>query len=532
MAYRIYIDTEKYTRIANSLRKLSRELGDCASQLGGVPLTRDAGADLNIRLSGSLESTGSRLPSGEIDDCVRAMQRLLRSMGSHSTNMASQVNRTADLFERGEREMATRNASQDVGEEAPFVGNGASAIFGGLASIISGAIGPIDAAILGPGGTIQNLISDIQETISDFFKDFDNRPQEVVSPTTLFWNNMTLQDFLKYGENVITDGDTTLGLIDGKLALFLGSELVATLGTKQSFTNSSFTATLYDGAGMSEFTGSLGIESNGKFKLTDLDRTDISDKLKNKIPNADKIFQKVDNPFSGRLNVLTVNGKLGYTESVFSLDGSISNEKGSVSGEVNVLKFNAEASGSAGLYAVKVGPDGKKTYSLSPGAEAKIGVSVTAFEANASANYEIIDGVKVNSNVGVTAGEASATAEGQIGWVDGDFAAYGKAEAELIGGEIKGDVSLDVLGVEGKVGASLNYGIGAHAEAGYKDGVLKVDVGASIGVGGSVSFEVDIGGAIDNVAEMYEGAKDTVSDFLSDTGDALKGMAEGFFSLF
>lgn len=57
-------------------------------------------------------------------------------------------------------------------------------------------------------------------------------------------------------------------------------------------------------------------------------------------------------------------------------------------------------------------------------------------------------------------------------------------------------MGVNILGgeVEGKVG--VNFGIGAHADLGYKDGVIKADVGLSVGLGVSAAVEIDIGGMV------------------------------------
>jgi hypothetical protein len=56
-----------------------------------------------------------------------------------------------------------------------------------------------------------------------------------------------------------------------------------------------------------------------------------------------------------------------------------------------------------------------------------------------------------------------------------------------------------VAGVEANVTGKVGVGVGAHADVGLTDGKFKVEVGAYLGVGGSVGFEVDIGGAVDAV---------------------------------
>ena len=58
-------------------------------------------------------------------------------------------------------------------------------------------------------------------------------------------------------------------------------------------------------------------------------------------------------------------------------------------------------------------------------------------------------------------------------------------------------MGLNVLGVSG----SVSVGIGAHADVGYKDGMFKFDIGASVGLGVYVGAEVDIGGMVDTVCD-------------------------------
>ncbi len=141
-------------------------------------------------------------------------------------------------------------------------------------------------------------------------------------------------------------------------------------------------------------------------------------------------------------------------------------------------------------------------------------MTVSVFTAEGSTAYEIIDNVEASVSGYAKAGEASARAEGHLGYADGEFGAYAKVEAELIAGEIGAEAGIDVAGIEGSVGASLNYGIGAHAEAGYDDGVITIDLGLSIGVGASISVELDIGGFVDTVT------------------DGIVGFAESMFSAF
>ena len=48
----------------------------------------------------------------------------------------------------------------------------------------------------------------------------------------------------------------------------------------------------------------------------------------------------------------------------------------------------------------------------------------------------------------------------------------------------------------------MNFGIGAHADIGIVDHKIKCDIGASLGVGASIGFEIDTGGVVNAVSDM------------------------------
>ena len=110
----------------------------------------------------------------------------------------------------------------------------------------------------------------------------------------------------------------------------------------------------------------------------------------------------------------------------------------------------------------------------------------------------------------VKAGDAGAKADigvqlyGEDGKLKPQFGASAKAEATAA--ELEGSLGVNVLGGEVGVSGSVSVGVGAHADVGYKDGVFKFDIGASIGLGGSVGSEVDIVGMVDTVCDAAESA--------------------------
>lgn len=195
-------------------------------------------------------------------------------------------------------------------------------------------------------------------------------------------------------------------------------------------------------------------------------------------------------------------------------------------GNLGVTVGEAEAHGSisAGFYVVSgYDANGNPIKKFSPGVSAEVGVSVTALEVDWEQQWLGDENFGLNSDVSVTVGKAEAKAEaqaqvfGENGELDVQLNAG--ASAELIGGEIEGSVGVNVLGGEVGVSGSINYGIGAHAEVGYKDGVIKCDIGASLGIGVSVGFEVDVGGMVDTVADAasaaWDGIKSGWNDFWS-----------------
>ena len=78
-----------------------------------------------------------------------------------------------------------------------------------------------------------------------------------------------------------------------------------------------------------------------------------------------------------------------------------------------------------------------------------------------------------------------------------------------------------MLGTDVGVTGSLKVGVGAHAEVGYTDGKLKVDIGAAVGVGFDLGFEVDVSGTVDAVVDVATSAWDGVTDAWDSATDAI-----------
>lgn len=187
-------------------------------------------------------------------------------------------------------------------------------------------------------------------------------------------------------------------------------------------------------------------------------------------------------------------------------------------GDINVVVGNAEAHAgvSAGLYVI--GPDGGKQFM--PGVNAEVGASATVFETDWEQQLIGNKNLGINSEVGLKAGEAGGKAEvnAQLFNEDGSLDVQLNAEAKLeaIAGEAEGSLGVNLLGGEVEATGGVNFGIGAHAEAGVKDGVVKVDVGASLGVGVSLDVQIDVGGMVDTVVDGAQAGWEYIRDGWND----------------
>ena len=177
--------------------------------------------------------------------------------------------------------------------------------------------------------------------------------------------------------------------------------------------------------------------------------------------------------------------------------GDYKYEKGSVkaNGSYKVGAAEAHASYEGGIF--KTDKDGNLV--LDPRFKAAAGASITAFTAagaasignnilGAGASGEVTVG-KVAAEVGISTGLYDK---------DGNLSpnAHLNASAEAILLDASAEGHATVLGVDAKAKASVNIGAGAHAKFDVGDGKISADIGASLGIGFSVKFELDYSKAL------------------------------------
>lgn len=204
------------------------------------------------------------------------------------------------------------------------------------------------------------------------------------------------------------------------------------------------------------------------------------------------------------------------------LDGKIagSNDwaEGSVEGKLLTGEAHAEASG--GLYVYTKNKDGSTKKIFSPGVSAEVGASVAVVQVEAEGRIGLGEDKNMLGVYGdVEAEVLTAEAKAKVALNRKEIYAGASAEADIA--KISGSAGVSVLGTDVGVSGSLKVGVGAHAEVGYTDGKLKVDIGAAVGVGFDLGFEVDVSGTVDAVADVAASAWDGVTNAWDSTTDAI-----------
>lgn len=266
------------------------------------------------------------------------------------------------------------------------------------------------------------------------------------------------------------------------------------------------------------------LKSSGKKTVIKRERIDDNDPFYYEVNYQDEVDENYTKFYDPKATIL--EGKAEAKAEASILGGTYAKDGTTLSGTVGYAEAHAEAA--AGLYVI--GADGTKIFS--PGVKAEVGASVSALHGSWDQQWLGNENLGVNTHAEATVGkvEAKAGVNAQLFDENGypKVQVSGELKAEAIAAEAKGSVGVNILGGEAKVTGGVNFGIGAHAEVGYKDGVIKCDIGASLGLGVDVGFEVDVGGMVENVAKKGK----EIAKFAEDSVDAIADGAKALWNKF
>ena len=241
----------------------------------------------------------------------------------------------------------------------------------------------------------------------------------------------------------------------------------------------------------------------------------------------DELHRDYDENYSRANTNPSLKNEAAVSVSMLSADEEFNVQYGSLKGDVSALNAEAHALSYFGLFS----DDGK----FAPGAGLEIGASASILETSGEArlgNDYLGIYAKGQAEIGKVA--AAATVDFGIYDEEGNFkpSIGAGVEAEAIAGQIGGSVGRRVLGTDIGVSGNIGFGVGAHANIGFQDGKLSFDAGAYIGVGGGVSFELDLNDTYDTIVSAYDTASewvgekvDDISDWASDVADAASDFA-------
>ncbi len=232
----------------------------------------------------------------------------------------------------------------------------------------------------------------------------------------------------------------------------------------------------------------------------------VTDNIKLKFTDEKAIYELNMKKYFGEKDGFDkMQGKIGanlnFGKGVHAFEASTKGNSKYADGSASVGIGNAEwsAKGFAGSGYYK---DKDGNLKWASGVDAHVGGSASLLEANAQGRLglgENHDLLGVNGSGEVSVGKVGAEAGGSVGFFDGEFQGYVGASAEAKAAEAKGSIGVTVAGTDFKVNGGVNIGVGAHANVGFKEGKFKVDVGASIGLGVNIGFEVDVSGTVNYI---------------------------------
>lgn len=231
------------------------------------------------------------------------------------------------------------------------------------------------------------------------------------------------------------------------------------------------------------------------------------------------------------ISIAAVKTEAAIELNVFEAELTGSGKHGEYNLDVKCGTAEAHGEISAGIYTYDV----NGVTLAAPAIEAKVGASYSALSVAADGKLGLGEGydtlgVYGEGSIDVQKVSVEAKAGLSLFSKDGriDPNVYLGLSGEELLFEAKGTVGLSVLGVDAGITGGVNFGVGAHAKAGFQDGKIMLDVGASLGVGVNLGFEVDVGGMVDTVCGTVEDAWNGVEKAWEGVENAWNGFVSWF----
>ncbi len=480
MADKILVNTDLLEKCAKELQQAASGFGDAASILAGLNTSEEWWTKMGRFSALKLQDEGSSAQMGDAGAAVRSLAGVMRRYDGRVNKLGANVSKAASMFKNIEKSLQGKAQGQSQGSSEGVIkpsdaGAAAAEGLGMLYGQPTDRDGMLPKA--DPNGT--------PGAAADAGTEGINSDQSVVIPGVGVVTTAAGVTTILYENGDRYEYERTWNKESGKL-----------FGADGSY---------YEDTREAAFGSMLGKKKHDARDIT----PDSWKKLNtdNKAPDRKK-------------TVFEFGAERTRSKSALHAEGEGSALNGLATGNysADVSKLEATAELKAGLYKTQIDKNGKEVMVLEPGIDAKLGASYSVFTA-AAAGQIGYENLNVHGSADVTVGKIGMEAETQVGIVDGKVAARvsGKAEAIAFEGSLEGGVN--VAGIDVKAKGTVNVGIGAHADIGIHDGKLSCDIGASLGLGASVKFEVDYGQAVDNLAK---GAKKAVKG----TVKAIKGIGK------
>ncbi len=261
------------------------------------------------------------------------------------------------------------------------------------------------------------------------------------------------------------------------------------------------------------------------------DRNDKDDKNDGRFKDVDPKDAPTFYDRSHTIAEVTYGGELLYG-TLWGIGNRVDTDDDGTYGYLAIGEGELHGELAAGFYVYTA--DGKKVFS--PGVHADIGGSISLLHTEGE--LQLLGDENFGLDIGgeVKIGSIGAGAEADVQFMDenGKFNPQisVKGEAEAIVAEAEARASVDILGGGVEAAIGVNFGVGAHAEVGWKDGVFKLDVGASLGIGFSLDVEIDFGSMVETVVDAAECVGDWISDTAEDVGEWISNAAEDVGNFF